>query len=113
MHESAYAIRSKSQTNLAKTPFKESVGGIMQSGFIEMKPSAYRFEVGFNKKYSPYIEYGTGTKVDIVIDFENYASQFIGLGIRHVKIKPHPYFQLALNEELKDLKKNLKDLLKI
>lgn len=112
IHESAYNILSNAQANLAATPFAESVGGIMQSGFIEMKPDGYGFEVGFNKHYSPYIEYGTGTNVDVPMGFEAYAMQFKGLGIRQVNIKPHPYFHPALNDELKNLKKNLKDLLK-
>mgnify|MGYP000321053740 CR=1 FL=1 len=113
LHASAYNILSKAQSNLSSTPFAESVGGIMQSGFLEMTPDGYGFEVGFNKHYSPYIEYGTGDKVDVPAGFETYAIQFKGLGIRQVNIKPHPYFHPALNDELKNLRKSLRDLLKL
>lgn len=113
LNESALAVLDKAKSNLSSTPFAESVGGIMQSGFIEKSADGMDVEVGFNKHYSPYIEYGTGTKVDVPAGFENYAMQFIGKGIKEVNIKPHPYFHPALNDELKTLRKNLRDLLKV
>ncbi|RYF09315.1 MAG: HK97 gp10 family phage protein [Flavobacteriales bacterium] len=111
LNESALAVLDKAKSNLAGTPFAESVGGIMQSGFVETSGNGMEVEVGFNKHYSPYIEYGTGSKVDVPAGFENYALQFIGKGIREVNIKPHPYFHPALNDELKTLRRNLRNLL--
>lgn len=113
LHSSAYTILSQSQANLAGIDFKESVGGIAQSGYIEMKPDGYGFEVGFNAFWAAFQEFGTGTLVDVPAGYETFAMQFKGLGIKEVNIKPKPYFHPALNAELKTLKKNLKDLLKI
>ena len=112
IYESALNVERKAKENLSATPFYESVGGIAQSSFIERSNNGQEVEVGFNKHYSPYIEYGTGSKVDVPAGFEQYALQFIGKGIREVNIKPHPYFHPALQSEIIVLKKALKDLLK-
>lgn len=112
IYESALNVERKAKENLSATPFMVSVGGIAQSSYIERSNNGKEVEVGFNKHYSPYIEYGTGTKVDIPAGFEQFALQFIGKGIREVNIKPHPYFHPALQSEIINLKKALSDLLK-
>lgn len=93
-------------------PFKDSVGGIAQSGYILYDGDGYGSEVGFNKHYSPYIEYGTGTNVDVPAGFEDFAMQFKGAGVRQVNIKPMPYFHPAINSELENLKRKLNNSMK-
>lgn len=112
INETSINILRKSQQNLAALPFKDSVGGISQSGYILYDGDGYGSEVGFNKHYSPYIEYGTGTNVDVPAGFEDFAMQFKGAGVRQVNIKPMPYFHPAINSELENLKRKLNNSMK-
>ncbi|RAJ24997.1 hypothetical protein [Pedobacter cryoconitis] len=108
--ETAINIERKAKQNLAALPFKDSVGGIAQSGYILYDGDGYGGEVGFNKFTSPYIEYGTGNQVVVPIGWEDFALQFKkGDG---VNIKPMPYFHPAINSELENLKRNLKNSMK-
>jgi len=111
LHETALNVLRKSQENLSGIDFNDSESNIAQSGYVESS-GEYSYEVGFNAEHSVYQEYGTGTNVDVPTGFEAYALQFIGRGIRQVNIKPKPYFHPALNDELKEMRKKLKDLLK-
>jgi len=111
LHETALNTLRKAQENLSGIDFKDSESNIAQSGYVESS-GEYSFEVGFNQEHSVYQEYGTGTEVDVPAGFEQYALQFIGKGIRQVNIKPKPYFHPALNDELKEMRKKLRELLK-
>jgi hypothetical protein len=105
--ETAINIERKAKENLAATEFKESVGGIAQSGYILYTPDKLGADVGFNKHYAPYIEYGTGSNVDVPKGFEDYAIQFKGDDLRQVNIKPMPYFHSAVESELINLRRKL------
>ena len=105
INETSANILRKAQQNLAVLPFKDSVGGIAQSGYILYDSDGYGGEVGFNKFYSPYLEYGTGNQVVIPKGWEAFAMQFKkGDG---VNIKPMPYFHPAIQSELENLKRKL------
>ena len=105
INETAINIERKAKQNLAALPFKDSVGGIAQSGYILYDADGYGGEVGFNKFYSPYLEYGTGNQVVISKGWEEFAIQFKkGDG---VNIKPMPYFYPAIQSELENLKRKL------
>jgi len=105
INETAVNIERKAKQNLAALSFKDSVGGIAQLGYILYNADGYGGEVGFNKFYSPYIEYGTGTKVDVPAGWEEFAMQFKkGDG---VNIPAMPYFHPAVNSELENLKRRL------
>lgn len=110
--ETAINIERKAKDNLASLPFKKSVGGIMQSAYILYGNDRLSADVGFAKHYAPYIEYGTGTNVDVPQGFEDYAIQFIGDGIKQVNIKPMPYFHPAIQSELQNLKRKLQNSLR-
>lgn len=110
--ETAINVERKAKENLASTGFKDSVGGIAQSGYILYRADKLGAEVGFNKHYAPYIEYGTGQNVDVPSGFEDYAWQFKGDDLRQVNIKPMPYFHPALQSELENLKQKLQNSLK-
>jgi hypothetical protein len=105
--ETAINIERRAKENLSNLPFKDSVGGIAQSGYILYGADGLSADVGFNKHYSPYIEFGTGTNVDVPAGFEDYAMQFKGDGVRQVNIKPMPYFHPAVQSELQNLKRKL------
>lgn len=103
--ETAFNIERKAKENLAALPFKDSNGQLAQSGYILYDADGLGSEVGFNVFYAPFIEYGTGTEVDVPSGFEAYAMQFKrGEG---VNIPAMPYFHPALNSELENLKSKL------
>lgn len=111
LHETALNTLLKAQENLSGINFKDSESNIAQSGYVETS-GEYSYEVGFGTLHAPFIEYGTSVSVSVPAGFEQYALQFKGLGIREVNIKPIPYFHPALNDELKEMRRKLKDLLK-
>lgn len=66
--------------------------GISYAQVIASKTKSV-FEVVSNAEYSPYIEWGTITKVDVPGDLTNYAIQFKGRGLRkNGGILPRPFF---------------------
>lgn len=76
---------------------------------------------GVAQKYAPYVEFGTGAKVNLQYLREaglpeSYAMKFKGNDIKKVNISPQPYFFpayiLAKREYVLDLKQELKILQK-
>ena len=63
------------QSSIHSTPEKE---GLAQT-------------VGTNVEYAPYVEFGTGTLVDVPQGLEDYAMQFKGSGIKEVNLPARPY----------------------
>jgi hypothetical protein len=110
INETAVNIERKAKENLAALPFKDSAGGLAQSGYILYDADGYGTSVGFNAHYAPYVEYGTGTEVDVPQGFEAYAMQFKrGDGIN---IPAMPYFHPAIESELQNLKRKLERSMK-
>jgi HK97 gp10 family phage protein len=60
-----------------------------------------------NESYSPYLEFGTGTSVDIPEGFEGLASKFKGKGIRQVNIQARPHIIPACKKAFQKLVSNL------
>jgi HK97 gp10 family phage protein len=58
-------------------------------------------EVGMH--YAPYVEFGTGGKVNVPNGLEDYARQFKGKGIRQVNLPPRPFLYPAFEAELPKL----------
>lgn len=59
--------------------------------------------VEVNAKYSPYVEFGTGGKVNIPKGLEEYARIFKGKGIKQVNLPPRPFLFPAAFRELPKL----------
>lgn len=85
--------------NGAKTFVKLSVRaapidlGVLRNGISYVKLSDLRFEVISQVRYSPYLEFGTITKVSVPGELQAYAAKFRGKGLRTTGgINPHPYF---------------------
>ena len=47
--------------------------------------------VGTPLDYAPYVEFGTGTLVDVPKGLEDYAMQFKGAGVKEVNLPARPY----------------------
>jgi HK97 gp10 family phage protein len=68
-------------------------------------------QVGTDITYAPYVEFGTGSLVQIPIGLESYASQFKGTGFKEVNLPARPFLFPAFTEVapefINDLEKNL------
>ncbi len=62
-------------------------------------------EVGAN--YAPYVEFGTGTSVKIPTELVQFASEFIGDGIREVNLPARPFFYPEVFKQRTELPKNI------
>jgi HK97 gp10 family phage protein len=60
-----------------------------------------------NAKYAPYVEFGTGTRVDIPEGLKDYAIKFKGKGIKEVNLPAQPFLFPAWFRETKELMINL------
>jgi len=91
-------------------------GKLKQSVYMAKKGNTA--EVGYNKKYAPYQEFGTGGLVDTKhareLGFSDSEIKvlFKGEGKRQVNIQPQPFFFPSVREGLKALMGRLDDKLK-
>lgn len=91
-------------------------GGLKQSVYMAKKGNTA--EVGYNKLYAPFQEFGTGryinTKDAEALGFSagEIKQLFEGKGIREVNIEPQPFFFPSVREALKALMGRLDDKLK-
>lgn len=91
-------------------------GKLKQSVYMAKKGNTA--EVGYNKKYAPYQEFGTGRYIDIkdakALGFSasEIKQLFKGKGIRQVNIQPQPFFFPSVREGLKGLMDRLDEKLK-
>ena len=73
--------------------------------------SGLEAEVFTNVEYAAYIEFGTGTMVDVPSGMEDYAAQFKGRGIKEVNISPQPYLMPAFEHHSERLLRAIKKIL--
>lgn len=60
-------------------------------GSIESQSNELKGTVGASKHYAPYVEFGTGGKVDVPAGLEKFAMDFIGNDIKQIDLKPRPF----------------------
>lgn len=69
-----------------------------------------------NAPYAPYVEFGTGTLVEVPKEMQDIAIKFKGKGIRKVNLRPRPYlypsFVRQIPQILEDVKMELGALIK-
>ena len=91
-------------------------GGLKQSVYTAKKGNTA--EVGYNKLYAPFQEFGTGRYIDTkdaeALGFSagEIKQLFEGKGIKEVNIQPQPFFFPSVREALKALMGRLDDKLK-
>ena len=94
-------------------PFKF---GKLRQGIKAEQITPLTWDIVAHEIYSPYIEYGTGSKVSVPLGLEDYAMQFKGKGIRDVSIPPQPFLYPAWKRSgrqyIKDLNEQLERLSK-
>lgn len=84
---------------------------------IEKRAGGLNWKVFNNVRYAPYIEFGTGRRVNLSelkkAGFPaSYAAQFKGKGIRQVNIRPQPFFFPAINRETPEAFKRIRKTMK-
>lgn len=94
----------------AKKTVAVDTGGLKQS--ITPEISGKTVSVVVNKKYAPYIEFGTGSSVNIDDMLQlgipsSYAMQFKGKGIREVNLPARPFLFSSARKELRNLMNRL------
>ena len=91
---------------LAKRAVKAPTGTLRNT--ISAQKSGKTINVVANAKYSPYVEFGTGGRVDLEDMLRlgippSYAAQFKGKGIRDVNLPPRPFFFSSARVGFKNL----------
>ena len=94
----------------AKKTVRYQFGGLRQS--ITPEISGKTVSVVVNKKYAPYVEFGTGASVNIDDMLQlgipsSYAMQFKGKGIREVNLPARPFLFSSARKELRNLMNRL------
>jgi len=84
----------------------------------KIKPNGLLWNVNVKAKYAPYMEFGTGKKVNLTeltdAGFpETYAAQFKGQGIKQVNLQPKPFLFPSVNEEAPRLMKQLRNTIRV
>ena len=87
---------------------KKSVAKINDTGnlnrsIFQSRIERFLFSITARAHYAPYIEFGTGTEVDLsdlneIGIPESYALQFKGRGIRKVNLPARPFFFLNIKQ---------------
>lgn len=93
-------------SRIAKKNVVVDSGNLKQS--IKAEAKGKTAEVVAGAKYAPYVEFGTGGKVDLNDMLElgipaSYASQFKGKGIKDINLPARPFFFNAARIGLKNL----------
>lgn len=80
--------------------------GVLRNSIKAENTGKKSVKVSAGAKYAPYVEYGTGSFVDLE-DMKDlgipstYAAQFKGKGLRKVNLPARPFFFISINIELK------------
>lgn len=69
-----------------------SDSGFLAGGISAARESLMNWKIVSVRRYSPYVEFGTGTLVSVPKDLVDYAIQFKGRGIRQVNLPARPFF---------------------
>lgn len=103
-------IATKASQNLSAYNDVDTNGTISQSINAKTENNGFKTVVSVNQlPMGAYIEFGTGTYVEVADEWKDIAWQFYvnGMGQLH----PHPYFYPAFNEGRKRYFQDLKDAL--
>jgi HK97 gp10 family phage protein len=91
-------------------------GGSLRQGIFPYKVSDMTYRVQAREKYSAYMEFGTGGKVNVPTELKELAIQFKGKGVKQINLQPQPFLYPAFvkgrETYLKDLENLLEDLSK-
>ncbi len=93
MLEAEIAAATRKTSRDAKSAAPVDKVGLKPSIRTEIKGKTGETLVGVG--YGPYVEFGTGSKVNVPTELKDYAMQFKGAGIRNVNTRAQPYLYPA------------------
>lgn len=105
LHASADTIAAEAK---AKAPV--DAGGL-HNAISTTRNGDMDYEVVAQKHYAPYVEFGTGSLVNVPAGLEEYAIQFKGKGIKQVNLPARPYLFPPYETERVKLIERLKKIL--
>lgn len=77
----------------------------IQTNPIKVQSGVITGGVSVGAQYAPFVEFGTGTRVDVPSELNAYAKQYQGRGVKQVNIPARPFFYPAVFKQRKDLPK--------
>ena len=89
--------------NMAKARVPVDTGELKNSINARVEQDGWAWAVGTPVEYSPYVEFGTGSFVDVPQGLEDYAIQFKGAGIRQVNLPARPYLFNSARENFRKM----------
>jgi phage gpG-like protein len=100
----------KAPKGITKRQISTDYGKLGQSFFIDVSKKLNK-SVGNSKEYAAYVEFGTGTLVDVPKGLEGYAMKFKGKGIKKVNLPARPFLFNSQRELLPKFLKRIKNLI--
>lgn len=106
-------------SRLSKQNAPVDTGTLRQS--IRAEKKGKTAEVVAGAKYAPYVEFGTGSQVDLsdMLELgipESYAAQFKGKGVKNINLPARPFFfssaRIGFNDLLNRLKGQINNAIK-
>ena len=91
-------------------PIDKGGGAGLVGNIVYEKKGNMQAEITSAKLYSPYVEWGTGTRVSVPVELQSYAIQFKGKK-KVVGRFPKPYFFIHKEPIRKELYEKLNKLL--
>jgi HK97 gp10 family phage protein len=110
IEDSMLAIESEATNNVPVDTgaLKNSI----QSMPIKVTKNEVTGGVEVGATYAPYVEFGTGTKVKVPSELNNFAQQYKGDGIKEVNLPARPFFYPEVFKQRTELPKNIERTLK-
>ena len=110
VEDSMLAIESEAASNVAVDTgaLKNSI----QSTPIKVSKNEVTGGVEVGAAYAPYVEFGTGTKVKVPSELNDFAAQYKGDGVKEVNLPARPFFYPEVFKQRTELPKNIERTLK-
>ncbi len=110
VEDSMLAIESEATNKVAidTGALKNSI----QSTPIKVSKNQITGGVEVGAAYAPYVEFGTGTRVKVPSELNDFAAQFKGDGIKEVNLPARPFFYPEVYKQRSELPKNIERTLK-
>jgi phage gpG-like protein len=85
----------------------------IQSNPIKQSKTKVEGGVFVGANYAPYVEFGTGTEVEVPSELTQFAKQFKGKGKKKVNLPARPFFYPEVYKQRTELPKNIEKSLEI
>jgi HK97 gp10 family phage protein len=107
-------IESKAKQNVVRVTGKlgyKVMGNLSSSIMANYSEKGFSVRIGTALHYAPYVEFGTGTMVNVPAGLEDFAMQFKGAGIKEVNLPPRPFLFPAFEENIETFIEQLEKMI--